>query len=128
MIGSMLEKMDYEGVNYYFAPETYLPKSESSQIYLLPIYDEFIMGYKDRSAIFEFRNSLKKNPSMNYDSMIILDGQIIGSWRRQIGKKGVELQYDLFRPMNAKLTSLFKESTKRFGDFYGLSCQVKRTE
>ena len=128
MIGSMLEKMVGEGVDYYFAPETHLPKSESSQIYLLPIYDEFIMGYKDRSAIFEFRNSLKKNPSINYDSMIILEGQIIGSWTRQIGKKGIELQYDLFRPMNPKLTSLFNEATRRFGDFHGLSCQVKRTE
>lgn len=64
---------------YYFTNDILLNNEPNKNIYLLPIYDEFIMGYKDRSAIFELKNSLKDISPFHYDCMIAFDGQIIGT-------------------------------------------------
>jgi hypothetical protein len=48
------------------------------------------MGYKDRSAIFKYKESLGQNIVFKYDCMIIFDGRITGTWKRKIKKKQIE--------------------------------------
>ncbi len=102
--GIELNKSDLEKIisgynEYYFSPKITMKKNSSAKIYLLPVYDEFIMGYKDRSDILKFKNTLKTSPTLRFDCMIMSDGQIIGTWKRAIRKKQIDLQYDFFRPL-----------------------------
>ncbi len=90
------------------------------EIYLLPVYDEFIMGYKNREAILEFRNSINPVPVFRFDSMIIFEGQIIGTWKRTIKSKLIELEYNFFKPLNKNRKGLFIKAIDRFGEFNNL--------
>ncbi len=45
------EKINNE--NYYFLPSVSIKNEKVQNAYLLPIYDEYIMGYKNRSAILD---------------------------------------------------------------------------
>jgi hypothetical protein len=95
------------GVKYFISKDAVLiekieptlhlePLHLEPSIHLLPIYDEYIMGYKDRSAIFRYQELSKTVPPLKYDCMIIFNGQAIGTWKRTIKANFIELEYDFF--------------------------------
>jgi hypothetical protein len=105
---------------YFFPPGVPLAKGQFQKIYLLPIYDEFIMGYKDRSAIMVFKNS-KPKASFRYDNMIVSDGQITGTWKRTIKTKSINLEYDFFENPNKRQLNAFAKAIHRFKEFNNLA-------
>lgn len=124
MIKPLLTKEVIAQNEYYInisLPETH---KQSNQIYLLPIYDEFIMGYKDRSAIM----TLNHNGSFRYDCMIIFDGQVIGTWKRTISKNAIDMKYDFFKSLNKIQERAFDQVVSRFSEFTNLKILYKQTE
>jgi hypothetical protein len=61
-IKSGFMKETVEGDECYYPSGVSLNDKTVPGIYLLPIYDELIMGYEDRSAILGFKNGLKARP------------------------------------------------------------------
>ena len=120
-ITSHFEKEVIEGEEYYFAASNRINKKPFTDIYLLPIYDEFIMGYKDRSAILEFKNSLKHSSSLHYDCMIVFDGQIIGTWRRTISKKSIDIEFEFFKPLTKKQSKALEHAINRFEEYTNMT-------
>jgi len=57
LIKSMLTTTIIEGEEYFFSP-TISTEKKSKEMLLLPIYDEYIMGYKNRAAILAYKNNL----------------------------------------------------------------------
>jgi hypothetical protein len=105
---------------YYYSAEVSVGAHKDDHMYLLPIYDEYIMGYKDRSPILKFSDSISPAPRFLYDSTIVYAGQIIGTWKRTINAKSIQLEYDFFKPLNKKELKLFKEAIDRFQKFTAL--------
>ena len=105
---------------YFFPPGVTLAKNQFQKIYLLPLYDEFIMGYKDRSAIMVFKNNHKPASAFRYDNTIIFEGQIIGTWKRTIQKKCINLEYDFFDNLNKTKFKAFAKAIHRFEEFNDL--------
>lgn len=123
-IGSRFNKEKVEGNEYYFVGTTSKCKEECT-LYLLPIYDELIMGYKDRSPIMLHKEGLKKPTSFRFDSMILFDGQVVGTWKRAIHSKYIEMEYAFFEPLAKKEMGLFSEAVERLGQFYALEVKAK---
>ena len=115
------EKVDNE--EFFFSAYTSADIKQFQDIYLLPIYDEFLMGYKNsRDVIFGFRNSLSPEPAaFQFDNTIIFEGQIIGTWKRTIKPKSIDLEYDFFKPLNKKQFNSFKKAIHRFEEFNALT-------
>ena len=116
MIKPPLEKNVIEQKEYFFIPKFSSPDKQADKIYLLPIYDEFVMGYKDRSAIMP----LNVNAPIRYDCMIVYNGQVIGTWKRTILKNIIEMEYDFFKPLNKLQSKLFDEAINHFSEFMNL--------
>src|SRR4029079_2539332 len=66
------------------------PKAATSAL-LLPNYDEYFIGYKDRSAIGQRINHTTPvtGGSANITHVALIDGELVGSWRRLSDKDGV---------------------------------------
>jgi hypothetical protein len=105
---------------YFFPRGITLVKNQFQKIYLLPMYDEFIMGYKDRSAIMIFKNS-KPKAAFRYDNMIVFEGQITGTWKRTIKTKSIDLEYDFFENPNKRQLNAFAKAIHRFKEFNNLA-------
>lgn len=116
MMIRFLQKEVIEGQEYFFNPQTSIPSKQPYKIYLLPIYDEFIMGYKDRSAIM----ISKGNEPFRYDCMIVCSGQIIGTWKRTLSKNSIDFEYDFFKPLNKLQSKAFDKAVTQFGEFMNL--------
>ncbi|WP_068781306.1 winged helix DNA-binding domain-containing protein [Paenibacillus sp. GM2] len=70
-------------------------------VYLLPGYDEYQLGYKDRSAVLKAEFASRTIPGNNgvFMPTIVIDGQIVGIWKRAIKNKGIDIEFDLFIPL-----------------------------
>jgi hypothetical protein len=121
---SFFQKLSLGNTDYYCPAECSLVAEPFQGILLLPVYDEFIMGYKDRSAILEYKYSTKSNLQLPFDNTIVADGQIIGSWRRKLSNKAVYLEFDLFSKLNSLQKVELEKAISRFGEFNKLAVNV----
>lgn len=122
MLSKKLDKEVIDRVEYYFSPDFPLDHLPDT-IHLLPIYDEFIMGYKDRSAIM----TLRKDAPLLYDNMIIFNGQVIGSWRRTIQKSVIQMDFDFLGPLKRNQKTLLKKSVDRFSEFNDIKIDYNKS-
>jgi hypothetical protein len=116
MIKQPLLRESIEQQEYFFDPNTSFSKKGLDKIFLLPVYDEFIMGYKDRNAIM----ALKNNASLRYDSMIVHGGQVIGTWKRTITKTSIDINHDFFTPLSGIQSKAFDRSLNHISNFLKL--------
>jgi hypothetical protein len=111
---------------YWFLPSTPPAKDLSQTIYLLPNYDEYIVSYADRSAVFDASHSemldLRGNVLFNYT--IVLNGQVVGTWKRVLKKDEVVITLDLFMPLNEAERSALVAVANCYGAFIDKSVNV----
>jgi hypothetical protein len=95
--------------------------SASARAHLLSIFDEYISGYRDRSAIVAPEQARKLWPMGNAVTYIlVLDGQIVGTWRRRLVAKTVSVEPRFFEsPTNAAKRAVTAEA-QRYAAFLGL--------
>jgi hypothetical protein len=125
IIRDKMEVLIIEDTKYYTSRDTIFNGEMEPSLYLIPIYDEYIMGYKDRSAILAYKESLKNTSLFKYDCMIVFNGQIIGTWKRTKKANFIELEYDFFTDINDIQKSLFEKAIKEMTQFYGLEIKYK---
>jgi hypothetical protein len=118
-LGKKLTTATVEKETYYFFDDR--APAPSSGLQLLPVYDEMIMGYKNRDAYFGVARTLNGQPFFPFDSMLLWDGQIVGTWKREVKGRAVNFNFQFFfKPTKAQQLAL-EESTQRFVEFFDLT-------
>lgn len=121
MVRDRLIEEAVNGDRLYRASDATLAEGRRFEdIYLLPVYDELLMSYRDRSVFMQYSPRAGMPAEWRYDSAIVYDGQIIGTWRRLVRPKGIDMEYDFFVPPNERQRFAFKRAVERFKDFVGL--------
>ena len=98
--------------------------------HLLPNYDEFFIGYRDRSAIGERLKSTKvvTGGGALIANVIAVDGQLVGGWRRSIGKDAITLKLELLTRLTPSETKRVRAEVKRYCAFIGRPVAVTGLE
>jgi len=119
LVKSTLSHETIEGKIYWFSSKQQTPLKGTSEIYLLPNFDEYIVGYTDRKFIFDDthipRLDLRANPLFQHT--IILDGKIIGTWKRQFKKNLIVINPCIFTRLSGSEKQALDSAIKRFGVF-----------
>ena len=117
MAGKELELIRIDDVAYWTHGDA--PSRQKPSAYLLPNYDEFFIGYRDRSAIGARLKSVKAVTGGNalIAHVIALDGQLVGGWRRSPGRDHVKLKLNLLAPLTNAQQSRVKAEVRRFETF-----------
>ncbi|MGW0432871.1 winged helix DNA-binding domain-containing protein [Micromonospora sp. NPDC003197] len=82
-----LDRLSVDGVDYFLDPGTRdrlaAARSEASGVFLLPGFDEFILGYLDRSAMLrpEYASQIVPGGNGMFRPTVIDDGQVVGTWK-----------------------------------------------
>jgi hypothetical protein len=106
---------------YWFTTSRQSSIARLSAAHLLSIYDEYISGYKDRSDIVGDENSVKLQTTGNALShVIIVDGQIVGTWKRTFRKDAVAVQTATFSRLTKAESRAVAVAARRYGDFLRL--------
>jgi hypothetical protein len=106
----------------YWLPASPLTKSSSPSVYLLPNYDEYTVGYRDRSAIFDqshidklsaFRESI-------LTQVMVINGQVSGTWKRTLKKNEVMMEFAPFTALPKEQNQAVIAAAERYGSFLQL--------
>jgi hypothetical protein len=120
-VGGELRQEVIEGQMYWFTNDTLPPRDPSPTAYLISIYDEYTIGYKDRSAIGEREHGERLMAMGNaLQSVIVIDGQIVGTWRRTISKQEVTVELNPFRVLTSTEDAAIAVAIEQYGRFLGL--------
>jgi hypothetical protein len=84
---SQLAAIDVDGTEHLMAPET--PdllaswREEARGVFLLPGFDEYVLGYADRGAVLdpEFADRIVPGGNGMFRPTVVCDGRIVGTWR-----------------------------------------------
>lgn len=113
---------DGSGGNVYWMPgDMQEVRHDRNAVYLLPGFDEYMLGYKDRRAALDPRYAQKICPGNNgmFASTIVIDGRIVGAWKRTIRKSGIIVTPDFFAPRTKPGNSFYK-AVERYCSFFRL--------
>ncbi len=99
-------------------------RARSTTAHLLPLYDEYTVGYRDRSAILPARLTSQAGNGI-FKPPIIADGQIVGTWTRTIDRSGVVVTPQLFAPLPRVQARVVAEAAERYRRFVGDGSKVR---
>ncbi len=121
-IKSELEREDIDSETYWSIPTIIKPVKGSPKAYLLPNYDEYTVGYTNRSAIFDTAHTdkLDSRGSVLAQHVILSAGQIIASWKRTFQKKSVAIESKLFITLKQAEKKAIIQAAERYANFLNL--------
>jgi hypothetical protein len=107
------------GRTFWMKNDIQIPEKENNSVLLLPPFDEFVVSYKNRSEIIEDKHYSKVMTKNGlFDPTIMLNGEIIGSWRKSKKKNGIQIELSFFEKTTKKIQDLFEKEVKRLEMFY----------
>jgi len=124
-VSSELECRMVTATEYWQAPGQSIP--DRREVQLLPSFDEYLLGYRDRIAVLDVAHAGKVVPGGNgmFMPVMVKDGRVIGVWNRVALKGRVRVTLTPFVALSKKASSLFTDAGKRFGAFHGLATLIE---
>jgi polyhydroxyalkanoate synthesis regulator protein len=115
----LLTNIIVEGISYWMDTNTDPGKAKGTGAYLLPVYDELIIAYKNRDAVVpaKFRD---KMGAITFFPTIMVNNQVIGNWSRSIGKKSIDIELKPFDKLNKTQSQAIEIAMQRFKKFNGV--------
>jgi hypothetical protein len=117
LISEVRDQLEY----WWAEGGTDLSETQASGAHLLPGFDEYILGYKDRRDVMTVEHATRIVPGGNgvFLPMIVVDGQVVGKWKRTFKKKGVQVVLEPFLEIDS-LAERVHEAIMRYCTFVGL--------
>lgn len=124
-----LERMSAGDVELWMAAGLRDTDSDAPAAHLLPGFDEFLLGYKDRSAALPAKHANRVVPGGNgvFLATLVLDGQVRGTWRRKAGAGQLTLDAIPFARFTATEKKTFAEPAERLAHFLGAPVKIAWT-
>jgi Winged helix DNA-binding domain len=108
-----------EGQTYWLSQN--INNAVSTNVHLLPWFDEFLVAYKDRSAVLESVNTKQVNAGGMLNPTIISDGQVVGTWKSVLKKDTVTLHLMPFRSLEETEKHSLAVAVERYSTFLAKS-------
>ena len=111
----------------YWSPPARAAKLESPFVRLLPNYDEYFIGHKDRSAMHvHLRESgITEIPSALFGHILIIDGQVVGGWVRAVTTKSAVVVLKPLTKLSREARRALGHEVERFASFLGMPVSVQ---
>jgi hypothetical protein len=133
MVGRELDRIDVEGIAYWLdaslergAAGDGATAARGPHVHLLQAFDEYVVGYqRTRSAMDA--DGLAGPGTWNPNTFIhavIVDGQIVGGWRRRAENGGLVVETRLLRELTRSERAALVEAVERYGMFAGLPARL----
>ncbi|GAC1410981.1 MAG: winged helix DNA-binding domain-containing protein [Gemmatimonadaceae bacterium] len=122
-----LEHQSIEGRSYWSPATERRLRISSSLTHLLPNYDEYFIGFKDRSA-FRTRlesSGLRPRTEVLPGHTLIVSGQIVGDWRRTLTRQTVVIEPKSLVRLSEAERRAVGAAVRRFSLFLALPVEIR---
>jgi hypothetical protein len=97
---------------------------------LLPVYDEYIVAYRDRDVVPQgpARVPSRSSGYVQFQHALVIDGQVAGTWRAAPKGKGIELRVAPLRPLSAGELRAVRRQAALYQRFVGTAVSLSGLE
>jgi hypothetical protein len=111
-----------DGKTYWFSAAAPIAKLTEPVCYLLPNYDEGLASYEDRSASTASEYlQLWSGEGNVLAHHLVIDGRVVGSWRRTFKKRTVILEIRPFETLTPPQERALEAAADRYREFLGMA-------
>jgi len=95
--------------------------------HLLPNYDEYFIGYKNRNAIGDRLGHVKAviGGDARISNVVIVDGQLVGGWKRTVDKKRIIVDMVFWCRLTAAEKGRVAAAGEAFSKFVDAPCEIR---
>jgi hypothetical protein len=104
------------GHTYWMAKDQPGINAKAPVAYLLPAFDEFAVAYSDRTAAVNSKYLLQARHVI-FDPSIVVNNQVVGTWKRTVKKNEIEIVLNPFGKLNKVQTKAIEMAQKRYQKF-----------
>lgn len=117
MTKSKLIKESIKEQNYWMSNGT-MSKALSA-VHLLPGFDEYLLGYADRSLSLDMHNFGKLVYTNNgiFNPTIVSSGKVVGVWKRLVKKNSVKIDVKPFTSFSKMQSKAIEKVANKYGIF-----------
>ena len=125
-VSGELVELEHDGTGYWLSPEAaaLLDGGVPGQrtVLALPGFDEFVLGYTDRSIVLPPEHAQKIVPGGNgvFKKAIVTGGEVTGTWARQGSGRAaavVPVPFDDTKPFGPAALAGFRRAAERYERF-----------
>jgi hypothetical protein len=114
-----------DGRTYWMSRSTTPAQNSSPAVHLLPGFDEYLLGYRDRGASLEAAYAKKLNAGGGMlTPTIVADGRVVGTWRRALRKDAVAIKVSPFVPLSEPQWGALRTAAERYGGFVAMPATI----
>jgi hypothetical protein len=119
--GRWLTTLELDGATYHLAPETLALAPPPSRVHLMPGFDEYLLGYGDRTAALAPEHSQAVVPGGNglFRPTIVVDGEVVGTWMRTIMAREIVVEPVPFGRLSRPARTGLADAVRAYGAFMG---------
>ena len=116
MIGARRERVGE--TEYWTAGQLSRSPARDHQAHLLPIYDEYVVAYRDRVAVPHSYTGFTTSPmAIVFQHAVIIDGQVAGTWRTNRSPSAGAVTPTLLRRLTASQRRSVADAVERHHAF-----------
>ncbi|SBT47150.1 winged helix DNA-binding domain-containing protein [Micromonospora narathiwatensis] len=98
------------------------PREPVDDVHTLPGFDEYLLGFKDRTLMLDPAHAAAVVPGGNgvFQSTVVRGGRVVGTWKRTVGKAGVTVAVHPLTTFDTALRSRVDSALADYARFLGL--------
>lgn len=119
--GVKIEKIEYNGKVYYCIEQEKQKGTWKESVIFLWWFDEYFIGYKERSEISDTRISSNYYSTNGiFFPLIMVDGYVVWTWKRTIKKNKLIIDYSIHDKTKKVSEKDLMRAAERYGKFLGV--------
>jgi len=115
MARNKLANEEIEGNTYWFAEGD--SAKNKTHTCLLPVYDEYVVAYKDRSAAAATHPGLSRNNAL-FNNIILVNGKVTGTWKRSFKQDVVCIELQPFQKYTKAQQQAIAKAARHYATFH----------
>jgi hypothetical protein len=120
LAGADLARRSFGGNDYWCDAELEWRPVRKGAVHLLPNFDEYTVGYRDRAALigadYPFRPELFALSSI-LSNIVTAGGELRGAWRKVATPEGIRVEVSPMAPLTASVRKGVEDAARGFGRF-----------
>jgi hypothetical protein len=108
---------------YVDATLTDTSRAPAAEVLALPGFDEYLLGYRDRTLMLDPAHRAAVVPGNNgiFQATVVRAGRVVGVWKRKVGRQAVTLTVRPLTTMTTGDRADVERALTRYADFLGLA-------
>jgi winged helix DNA-binding protein len=112
-----------DGRTYWFSSSV-RTLTASPTAYLLPLFDEYLIAYKDRRAALDTSRWTRNASRDPFSAPIVVNGQVVGGWKRIQRSNAIGIALTSFAPLDKRQVAAITDAARAYTRFVGADLEL----